>query len=188
MKQRSLSPAGFRPIPRRGLSRTEAAIYIGIGPTKFDGLVADGRMPKPRKIDARLVWDIMALDDAFDALPGDESQIDLCPWDDASPASVNAAQARNECTPPIVFKPLAPGEWERQIRASPLGKRERAGLGAYYDARNEKLNYVKGAGIGTIERLEARGFIAVAEVRGDRVPFYRITPEGEAAWLQFQTV
>ena len=188
MKQRSLSPAGFRPIPRRGLSRTEAAIYIGINSTKFDELVADGRMPKPRKIDARRVWDIRALDDAFDALPGDETQVDLGPWGDSSPASVDAAQIRNKYTPPIVFKPLAPGEWERQIRAGPLGKRERAGLAAYYDARNEKLSYIKGAGIGTIERLEARGFIAVAEVRGDRVPFYRITPEGEAAWLQFQSV
>lgn len=122
MKQRSLSPAGFRPIPRRGLSRTEAAIYIWISPTKFDELVADGRMPKPRKIGARRVWDIRALDDAFDALPGDETQLDLGPWGDTSPASVNAAQIRNKYTPPIVFKPLAPGEWARQIRASPLEK------------------------------------------------------------------
>jgi len=74
---------------------------------------------------------------------------------------------------------------KRSLR-EPTWKRETAGLGAYYDARNEKLSCIKGAGINTIERLEARGFISVAEERGDRVPYYRITPEGEAAWLRLQ--
>jgi len=55
--------------PRRGLDRIEAAIYIGIGLTKFDALVADGRMPGPRLIGSRKVWDIRRLDMAFDALP-----------------------------------------------------------------------------------------------------------------------
>lgn len=57
--------------PRRGLSRIEAAIYIGIGPTKFDELVTNGRMPGPRLIDGRKVWDIRRLDLAFEELPGD---------------------------------------------------------------------------------------------------------------------
>ena len=55
--------------PRRGLDRIEAAIYVGIGLTKFDALVADGRMPGPRLIDGRRVWDIRRLDMAFEALP-----------------------------------------------------------------------------------------------------------------------
>ena len=62
-----------RPAPRRGLSREEAAMYICISPGKFDELVADGRMPKPRKIDGRKIWDIRALDLAFDALPGKDA-------------------------------------------------------------------------------------------------------------------
>jgi predicted DNA-binding transcriptional regulator AlpA len=66
MTARSLS--GVRPVPRRGLSRDEAAMYIGISPSKFDDLVADGRMPAPVKIDGRKVWDIRQLDVAFDAL------------------------------------------------------------------------------------------------------------------------
>lgn len=53
----------------RGLSRTEAARYIGIGPDKFDEMVADRRMPKPRQIDRRLVWDRVELDIAFSELP-----------------------------------------------------------------------------------------------------------------------
>lgn len=57
--------------PRRGLSRIEAAIYVGVGLTKFDELVAEGRMPGPRLIDGRKVWDIRGLDLAFDDLPVD---------------------------------------------------------------------------------------------------------------------
>jgi hypothetical protein len=59
----------IRPIPRRGLSRDEAAIYVGVSAGKFAEMVADGRMPTPIKIDARKVWDIRSLDLAFDALP-----------------------------------------------------------------------------------------------------------------------
>ena len=59
---------------RRGLHRDESAAYVGIGPSKFDAMVADGRMPKPKQIDGRRVWDVRALDHAFDLLPGgDES-------------------------------------------------------------------------------------------------------------------
>ena len=67
-----MSPRGpralseVRPIPRRGLSRDEAA-------GKFDQLVADGRMPAPIKIDARKLWDIRSLDMAFDALSSEDS-------------------------------------------------------------------------------------------------------------------
>jgi hypothetical protein len=61
-----------RELPlRRGLCRDQAAAYIGIGVTKFDEMVADGRMPRPKRIDARKVWDIRELDLAFDALPDD---------------------------------------------------------------------------------------------------------------------
>ena len=71
MTARALSDV--RPVPRRGLSREEAAMYIGISPSKFDELVADGRMPRPVKIDNRKLWDIRHLDLAFDALPSDDS-------------------------------------------------------------------------------------------------------------------
>lgn len=57
--------------PPRGLSRVEAARYIGVGPSKFDQLVKDGRMPKPKRIDGRTIWDRIALDAAFSALPDD---------------------------------------------------------------------------------------------------------------------
>lgn len=45
-------------MPRRGLSRLEAALYIGVSPSKFDEMVKDGRMCPPKRIDGRVVWDI----------------------------------------------------------------------------------------------------------------------------------
>jgi predicted DNA-binding transcriptional regulator AlpA len=59
----------YRVYPTRGLSRDESAAYIGIGSTKFDELVADGRMPQPRIIDGRVVWCVHELDEYFDRLP-----------------------------------------------------------------------------------------------------------------------
>ncbi len=67
--------------PRRGLRREEAARYIGVGTTKFDELVEDGRMPKPKRIDGRIVWDLRAVDLAFDELP-DESATEGNSWND----------------------------------------------------------------------------------------------------------
>lgn len=58
-----------RAITPRGFNRRESAAYVGISPSKFDELVADGRMPRPRCIDKRRVWDRYELDDAFEALP-----------------------------------------------------------------------------------------------------------------------
>ena len=55
--------------PPRGLSRDEAARYVGVGPTLFDEMVADGRMPRPKRVNSRAIWDRVALDIAFTALP-----------------------------------------------------------------------------------------------------------------------
>jgi len=59
--------------PPRGLSRDEAARYVGIGTTKFDEMVRDGRMPRPKRIDGRTVWDRVALDAAFSGLPDENT-------------------------------------------------------------------------------------------------------------------
>ena len=39
--------------------------------TKFDEMVDDGRMPRPKRIDGRLIWDRVKLDAAFDELDDD---------------------------------------------------------------------------------------------------------------------
>jgi hypothetical protein len=47
-------------------------MYVGVGATKFDEMVGDGRMPHPKRIDGRRIWDILRLDAAFDLLPDEE--------------------------------------------------------------------------------------------------------------------
>ena len=55
-------------LPPRGLSRVQSAAYVGVSPRMFDELVADGRMPKPVRINSRVLWDRFQLDEAFAAL------------------------------------------------------------------------------------------------------------------------
>ena len=55
--------------PPRGLSREEAARYVGVGVTKFDEMVSDGRMPRPKRIDGRVIWDRLRIEAAFTDLP-----------------------------------------------------------------------------------------------------------------------
>lgn len=62
----------------RGLCREAAAAYIGVSPGKFDEMVDDGRMPGPKHIDRRKVWDLKALDIWFDRLPDNNA---LNEWD-----------------------------------------------------------------------------------------------------------
>jgi hypothetical protein len=57
-------------------------MYIGVSPGKFDELVGDARMPAPKRIDGRKVWDIRDLDVAFDALPSENETSGRTTWDD----------------------------------------------------------------------------------------------------------
>ncbi len=61
-----------RTVPRRGLSRQEAAEYLGVSIDDFDTHVAQARVAKPRVAGDQLVWDIHELrisrsGSAFDA-------------------------------------------------------------------------------------------------------------------------
>ena len=58
-------------LPPRGLSRVQAAAYVGVSPSLFDEMVKDGRMPSPVRINSRVLWDRLQLDEAFAALPHD---------------------------------------------------------------------------------------------------------------------
>lgn len=68
-------------LPPRGLSRAAAAQYVGVSPSKFDELVANGQMPRPFSIGARRLWDLRALDLAIDALA--ETVAEANEWDEA---------------------------------------------------------------------------------------------------------
>lgn len=60
-------------IPR-GLSREEAARYVGVGTTKFDEMIRARQMPKPRQVGGRTIWDRAELDMAFSELPHQSSE------------------------------------------------------------------------------------------------------------------
>jgi len=66
---------------RRGLSEPEAALYVGIGVTKFREMITLETMPKPRCIGTRRLWDVDDLDAAFRSLPI-EGEEETNSWDD----------------------------------------------------------------------------------------------------------
>ena len=68
----------FMPEPR-GLRHEQAAHYVGMKLTKFNEMVTDGRMPKPKHVDGCTVWDRFSLDMAFDELP---SENEANEWDE----------------------------------------------------------------------------------------------------------
>ncbi len=51
--------------PPRGLSREDAARYVGVGTTTFDKLVEEGRMPRPFHVGKRVIWDRLKVEAAF---------------------------------------------------------------------------------------------------------------------------
>ncbi len=71
------------PLPtQRGLSRERAAEYLDLSPNTFDRMVKDGLMPAPVAVYGRKVWDVRAIDAAFDLLSGlGESPHAANPWD-----------------------------------------------------------------------------------------------------------
>ena len=67
----------------RGLRRVEAAAYIGVSPSLFDGMITDGLMPKPKRVRGRVIWDRVQLDEAFAAIPNEhEDAPKTTVWDE----------------------------------------------------------------------------------------------------------
>ncbi len=65
-----------------GYAEEEAAAAIGISASKFRELVKAMRMPRPRRIDGRLVFDVDELRDAFKAMPHVEETGEVDTWAD----------------------------------------------------------------------------------------------------------
>jgi len=63
-------------IPLRfGCSVVQAAQAVGVSINTYVSMVEDGRMPQPKRIGSRKVWDVDEVHAAFKALPH-EKQID----------------------------------------------------------------------------------------------------------------
>ena len=75
----------IQPQDRIGLSRVEAAEYIGVSPALFDAMVKDGRMPLPKLINSRKVWPRVKLEKSFAELPDDgQDTVSADPWADCA--------------------------------------------------------------------------------------------------------
>lgn len=68
----------------RGLRRVEAAAYIGVSPSSFDAMIAEGVMPKPKRWGGRVIWDRHMLDEFFAAMPCDDDKPKRSAWDDVA--------------------------------------------------------------------------------------------------------
>ena len=77
-----------KPIPRRGLSREEAAMYVGVSATKFDEMRVDGRMPRPKQIDGRKVWDVRRWTSLLRPCPMKMVEVQHGPTHDQNPLEV----------------------------------------------------------------------------------------------------
>jgi hypothetical protein len=65
-----------------GLPELEAAAAIGISASKFRSLVGEKRMPSPRRLDGRNIWDVDELRAAFKVLPHDDESEKANSWAD----------------------------------------------------------------------------------------------------------
>jgi predicted DNA-binding transcriptional regulator AlpA len=65
-----------------GLDRLQAAAAIGVSATTFDGLVREGRMPRPRQLGSRRIWDVDEIRAAFKVLPRDGEDQEDETWAD----------------------------------------------------------------------------------------------------------
>ncbi|WP_458757844.1 helix-turn-helix transcriptional regulator [Afipia sp. TerB] len=79
--RRSALPPSLAP---RGLSRLQAAEYIGVSPSHFDKLIRDHVMPPQKRLGGRVVWDRKQLDEALDALDAESA------WSDDTAADANS--------------------------------------------------------------------------------------------------
>lgn len=70
-------PPTLAPI---GLSRPEAAAFIGVSLPTFTEMVQDGRMPQPKCIGSRRVWNRREVEASFAALPDDGEASGPDPW------------------------------------------------------------------------------------------------------------
>jgi predicted DNA-binding transcriptional regulator AlpA len=90
------------------MNREAAARYIGISTTKFDELVKDGRMPKGKRIDGRVVWDRYKLDASFTDLPDNDGNMI-----DAILAKAGRDNDREHDLPDLSLAPCHPPKQKR---------------------------------------------------------------------------
>lgn len=76
-RQAALPPS----LAPRLIGREAAAAFVNVSPTKFDEMVKEGVMPRPKRLGGRRkAWDVRALDAAVDNLPIEANDNDDDTW------------------------------------------------------------------------------------------------------------
>jgi predicted DNA-binding transcriptional regulator AlpA len=89
LKQCALPPT----LAPRLINREAAAAYVCVSPAKFDKLVQDGTMPRPKRLgDRRIAWDVRELDAAVDRLPVELDGADDNTWSDVDAPEATAVR------------------------------------------------------------------------------------------------
>jgi len=148
------------PFPHwpRGLRRTLAAEYIGVSLPLFDTMVRDGRMPKPKRVENRTIWDRIAVDRAFDLLDGGS------PLDGAGEEIIE-------------FDSTPHSEWP--IVSRPLPAIQERTLAHMYEFRAGRFFCADGCGPKTYAALANLGLAeTIGEIIPGKMPAYRLTKLG----------
>jgi len=127
-------------LPPIGLSRETVAAFINVSPSKFDEMVKDGRMPTPRRVDARRIWYRPEVEAAFAALVSDE--------DHAAAVGQEEGDWEASNSPRVAANPEV-SQWERVLLTG-VYKRDVDAVDA---------TTVEGAGPATRQSLERKGLI-----------------------------
>jgi len=61
--------------PPRAFRAARAAAYLAMGKSKFLGLVDEGRLPRPVRIDGITTWDRLELDAAYEQMKLEEAEV-----------------------------------------------------------------------------------------------------------------
>jgi predicted DNA-binding transcriptional regulator AlpA len=71
-------PPGVIPL---AVSRETAAQLLGISAGTFDKLVKTGKLPEPREVESRILWDSKEIEAAWRAMPRRGQPATVNEWD-----------------------------------------------------------------------------------------------------------
>jgi hypothetical protein len=78
------APIPVRSFPPYGMRLPDAALYVGISPSKFLEWVGQGVMPQPKRQDRVTVWLRPELEAALEELPGGSAGASETGWEDVA--------------------------------------------------------------------------------------------------------
>jgi predicted DNA-binding transcriptional regulator AlpA len=167
----------------RLLTNKAAAAYVGVSTATFAKWVAAGLFPP--SVSITKMWDRKAIDSQLDKLSGLASeptkQDSFAIWKEGYELRKRERDAKKLTNPRL----RNPDRWDAIVKNKSLGQREKQALGSYYGIEGGTHLEVKGAGYDTLKRLLARGYVVSVDPDPKApMPICKITPAGEAAWLQ----